>query len=71
MTSLNSPCYGFPVLQKTNVKMENREFKSLWTDLFGFPVNSAELEPFFKLLGFFVLFIIKSVLINLPKHRWL
>lgn len=26
MTSLNSPCYGFPVLQKTNVKMENREF---------------------------------------------
>lgn len=47
MTSLNSPCYGFPVLQKTNVKMENREFKSLWTDLFGFPVNSADLEPFF------------------------
>lgn len=71
MTSLNSPCYGFLVLQKTNVKMENREFKSLWTDLFGFPVNSADLEPFFKLLGFFVLFIIKSVLINLPKHRWL
>lgn len=55
MSSLNSPCYGFPVLQKTNVKMENREFKSLWTDFFGFPVNSADLEPFLSYSLFYLL----------------